>query len=151
MCAGESGSFNLIKTVQNPTGFHVAYKQVINGVSVIGSETAIYIDSLNIPNLVWKLNILPQDDGDWYILVNTINSNIILKENIAIAETGNGTVWDPDAATYLEDITLPDNNDEDYPALQPAYTNVQLLGLIPENDIYYLRGEYASSYDIGPG
>lgn len=80
--------------------------------------------------------------------MNAISSQIALKENIEIFETGNGTVWDPDPGTYLQNINLLDNNDTDYQALQPVYKNVQLLGLNPENGTYYLRGDYAYSYDI---
>jgi hypothetical protein len=117
-------------------------------IAPIKSELAIYVDSLNTPNLVWKLNIAPKEGGDWYILVNAISSQIILREDIVISEIGNGRVWDPDPGTYLQNINLPDNNDADYPDLQPVYKNVQLLGLNPENGTYYLRGDYAYSYDI---
>ncbi len=202
----EDADFELLKVLENPSGTHIGFQQVINEVPVIGSETvvslnkknqitmvangykpnisisttptitsdeailtarstfenpdfdvvipiksklAIFVDENNIAYLVWKLNILPKSGGDWYILVDAHSRIIRKKENIEINETGDGRVFDPDPATYFEDITLPDNNDEDYPELYDSYKFRDLEGLNPPvGGQYYLRGEYAYSEDI---
>ncbi|MCK4359302.1 MAG: T9SS type A sorting domain-containing protein, partial [Candidatus Cloacimonetes bacterium] len=113
------------------------------------SKLAIFVDENNVAYLVWKLNILPKSGGDWYILVDAHSGTIRKKDNIEINETGDGRVFDPDPATYFEDITLPDNNDEDYPELYDSYKFRDLEGINPPvGGQYYLRGEYAYSEDI---
>jgi hypothetical protein len=110
----------------------------------IKSQLSVYVDENYTSYLVWKLNIVPIDGGDWYILINALNGDIVKKENIAAGN--NGRVFDPDPGTYFEDITLPDSNDEDYPELFDAYQLRVLNGLNPPvNDLYYLRGEYVYS------
>ena len=114
----------------------------------IKSQLSVYVDGSNTSYLVWKLNIVPIE-GDWYVLVDAINEDIIKKDNIAAGDYG--TVFDPDPGTYLENILLPDMGDATYPALLPAYQNKYLYGLNPPvNGLYYLRGDYAYSADFIP-
>jgi hypothetical protein len=198
-------SIEILKTVSNPSGTHVAFQQVFNNVPVIGSEIVVslnksdeitmvtnnykpgilvqtapslsslqaieiaketfdnpdigiispiksklkvFVDSDNASYLVWELTIVTQNIEDWYILVNAENGEILVKDN-RIYDFGYGRVFDPDPATYFEDITLPDNNDQDYPELLSAYKYVDLTGLKPPVDGYYsLRGVYAYSADF---
>ncbi|MCG2761460.1 MAG: hypothetical protein L6407_09650, partial [Candidatus Delongbacteria bacterium] len=201
-----SAKFEKIKIVNNPSGTHIGFQQVINNVPVIGSDIAIslnkkneismvtnnykpsitiqtipsislgvaiqiarnsfdnpdfetmipiksqlsvYVNESYISFLVWKLNILSnEDDSDWYILINALDGSIVKKEDIA--KSNHGRVFNPDPGTYLENIELLDNRDLDYPELSNAYKTVALEGLNPPvNGLYRLRGEYAYSIDIG--
>jgi hypothetical protein len=201
-------NIEILKTVSNPSGTHVAFQQTINNVPVIGSEIVVslnkrdeitmvinnykpgitvgivpsvsveeaieiarssinnqsevtvlsnesklkvYIDNAKVPKLVWEISITTQNIEDWYILVNAQDGNILVKEDM-IYDFGYGRVFDPDPATYFEDITMPDNDDLDYPELFSAYKFVDLNGLNPPIDGYYtLRGEYVYSDDFyGP-
>jgi|GEM_PF-6106516 len=122
-----------------------------NLATVINPIYRLSIYSINVNNsfLVWELNILPQYGGDWYILIDAINGNVILKENIEMHENGIGTVWDPNPATFLETFELPDNNDENYPELDQVYINKELIGLdSPIEDQYYLHGDFVYSADV---
>jgi hypothetical protein len=55
--------------------------------------------------------------------------------------TGTGRVFFPNPVAYLQDQTLTDQKDADYPALQPAYVIVTLTNLDGSG---YLRGDWAN-------
>ncbi len=55
--------------------------------------------------------------------------------------TGSGRVFFPNPVAYLQDQTLTDQKDADYPALQPAYVNVVLTNLDGSG---YLSGDWAN-------
>jgi len=62
--------------------------------------------------------------------------------------TGTGRVFFPNPVAYLQDQTLTDEKDADYPALQPAYVIVTLTNLDGSG---YLRGDWANiSNNTGP-
>ncbi len=55
--------------------------------------------------------------------------------------TGTGRVFFPNPVAYLQDQSLTDKKDADYPALQPAYVTVALTNLDGSG---YLRGDWAN-------
>ena len=55
--------------------------------------------------------------------------------------TGTGRVFFPNTVAQLQDQSLTDQNDADYPALQPAYVQVTLTNLDGSG---YLRGDWAN-------
>ncbi len=55
--------------------------------------------------------------------------------------TGTARVFFPNPVAYLQDQTLTDQKDADYPALQPAYVTVTLTNLDGSG---YLRGDWAN-------
>jgi hypothetical protein len=55
--------------------------------------------------------------------------------------TGTGQVFLPNPVASLDDQTLTDRKDADYPALQPAYQAVELTNLDGSG---YLRGDWAN-------
>jgi hypothetical protein len=55
--------------------------------------------------------------------------------------TGEGRVFFPNPVAYLQDQTLTDQNDADYPELQPAYVSVTLTNLDGSG---YLVGDWAN-------
>jgi hypothetical protein len=55
--------------------------------------------------------------------------------------TGSGQVFFPNPVASLQDQSLTDQKDADYPALQPAYRNVTLTNLDGSG---YLRGDWAN-------
>jgi hypothetical protein len=57
------------------------------------------------------------------------------------SSTGTGQVFFPNPVASLQDQTLTDQNDADYPALQPAYRMVTLTNLDGSG---YLRGDWAN-------
>src|SRR5512146_2792685 len=57
------------------------------------------------------------------------------------SHTGSGQVFLPNPVAYLQDQTLTDQKDADYPALQPAYQEVTLTDLDGSG---YLRGKWAN-------
>jgi len=61
---------------------------------------------------------------------------------------GVGQVFLPNPVAYLEDQTLTDMDDADYPALHPAYKRVELTNLDGSG---YLLGDWANIYkSVGP-
>jgi zinc metalloprotease ZmpB len=56
-------------------------------------------------------------------------------------QTGTGRVFFPNPVASLQDQTLTDQKDADYPALQPAYRTVTLTNLDGSG---YLRGDWAN-------
>lgn len=57
------------------------------------------------------------------------------------ASTGSARVFFPNPVAFLQDQTLTDRRDADYPALQPAYVDVTLTNLDGSG---YLRGDWAN-------
>src|SRR5262245_12431998 len=55
--------------------------------------------------------------------------------------TGTGRVFAPNPVADLQDQSLTDQKDADYPALQPAYHTVTLTNLDRSG---YLRGDWAN-------
>ena len=56
----EDADFELLKVLENPSGTHVCFQQVINGVPVIGSETVVSLNKKNQITMVangYKPNI----------------------------------------------------------------------------------------------
>lgn len=63
-------------------------------------------------------------------------------------ETGTGRVWDPNPEGHGIAHILPDHDVDDQ-SYSPAYSIKSLQGLnSPESGLYYLKGEYASSFDL---
>jgi zinc metalloprotease ZmpB len=56
-------------------------------------------------------------------------AGVALAKGPSGSSTGTGTVFFPNPVAQLQDETLTDQKDADYPALQPAYRNVTLTNL----------------------
>ncbi len=86
--------------------------------------------------LVWAVY---SDDG-YRILVDAA-SGALVSRTLAIKEaTGSGKVFDPNPVVTLQDESLTDQRDRDYPALQPAYFVRDLRHL---DGTGVLRGDFA--------
>jgi tetratricopeptide (TPR) repeat protein len=118
----------------------------------IKAHLVIYVAENNTAYLVWKVGILPLEGGDWYVLVNGVNGEILLKENIEFNYEDAIHVFDPDPGTFFQTTDLPNNNGQHYEELNDAYQLRDLLSLndADEMGLYYLRGEYAYSVDTNP-
>jgi len=113
------------------------------------SELIIYEDNNHTAYLAFKVRIWSYEFGSYQILVNAINSVILSKTSNEYAyETGTGRVWDPNPEGLGIAHIFPDH-DVDDPSYAPAYVNRVLPGLnSPNGGLYYLKGEFASSYDL---
>ncbi|MBK7980254.1 MAG: hypothetical protein IPK06_09730 [Ignavibacteriae bacterium] len=117
------------------------------------TELTIFQDSLNVDYLTWKVSFVSyKPRGDWLVFVDAINSNLIKIFNIQVNYSdGSGKVFNPNPIAALANISLTDQNDSDYPALQLAYKNVTLKNLNdPIGGLYYLQGKYAKSESLEP-
>lgn len=126
----------------------------INSKEVFPSKTElmVYEDSLNVFHLVWKFIISPlEQGGEWLVVVDVHSGKILEKFNTLFDYVnGKGRVFDPDPSTYLNNASLTDQNDADYPALQPAYKNSVTLNDLNDavGGVYKVQGRYAWSMDI---
>ncbi len=112
-------------------------------------DLVIYEDDKHIAYLCYNISIYSYDYGSYQILVDANNSSIIKKTSTEINYgVGTGRVWDPNPAALGIPIVTPDW-DGDYPSYLPAYMVRQLQGLnAPEDGMFSLRGEYASSWNL---
>lgn len=84
----------------------------------------------SIPHLVFTL-----------LTLSVITPLLSLGHAAATNALGTGRVFFPNPVAQLQDQTLTDQKDADYPALQPAYVDVTLTDLDGSG---YLRGEWAN-------
>ena len=108
-------------------------------------------DSLGRCSLVWKVNFVANEPiGDWQVFVDARSGKVLRVADIGLHYvSGQGRVFRPDPITALQNASLTNQNDADYPALQPAYKTVALPNLNdPISGTYRLRGKYASSEDV---
>jgi len=75
------------------------------------------------------------------ILLVILAGNVSAAKSGPAGSTGTGRVFLPNPVAYLQDQTLTDQKDADYPALQPAYQTVTLTNLDGSG---YLQGEWAN-------
>lgn len=75
------------------------------------------------------------------LAAGTISSNVFAGKPGPGTSTGTGRVFAPNPVASLQDQTLTDQNDADYPALQAAYRTVTLTNLDGSG---YLRGDWAN-------
>jgi zinc metalloprotease ZmpB len=75
------------------------------------------------------------------LMLATVLSVTVAASQPAAPATGTGRVFLPNPVATLQDQSLTDQKDADYPALQPAYRNVVLTNLDGSG---YLRGDWAN-------
>ena len=109
------------------------------------------------PALVYNifLRSFERQLGEWEVLVDAGNGNILQARNITINETGYGYVFDPDPVTRSQSQYgnggLEDNNDNDHPDLTAQLVDVELNDLFMNGGQYTLESPYASIVDVeGP-
>lgn len=75
------------------------------------------------------------------VLLSVLAPLMPLAQAAGTKDVGSGRVFFPNPVAQLQDQTLTDQKDADYPALQPAYVDVTLTDLDGSG---YLRGEWAN-------
>jgi hypothetical protein len=76
-----------------------------------------------------------------FVLLGVVSSTALAAKGGPDTSTGTGRVFFPNPVAYLQDQTLTDQKDADYPALQPAYQIVTLTNLDGSG---YLQGDWAT-------
>lgn len=115
------------------------------------AELYIYRDSLNQLNLTWKVSFVANNPvGDWQVFVDAGTGDILSVMDISFRSvSGECKAFKPDPVTSLQNTSLTDQNNADYPALQSAYKTVTLPNLNdPVGGLYRLQGTYARSEDV---
>lgn len=87
--------------------------------------------------LVWAVYA---DDG-YRILVDAQRGSVIRRDFVAKGATGSGQVFDPNPVVTLQDESLTDQKDANYPALLPAYFTRALRHLDGSG---FLSGDFAN-------
>src|ERR1044071_6813099 len=75
------------------------------------------------------------------VLLGVVSSTALAAKGGPGTSTGIGRVFLPNPVADLQDQSLTDQKDADYPALQPAYHTVPLTNLDGSG---YLRGDWAN-------
>jgi Zn-dependent metalloprotease len=89
--------------------------------------------------LVWAVHVRGAK-GTVRVLVDATSGAVLRAESLTRQVDGTGTVFHPNPVAALQDQSLTDQNDADYPAIQPAYVSVTLTDLDGSG---FLRGSYA--------
>ncbi|MFB3738199.1 MAG: M36 family metallopeptidase [Candidatus Velamenicoccus archaeovorus] len=76
-----------------------------------------------------------------FVLVATLTGPSVAREPVSSSSTGVARVFFPNPVASLQDQSLTDRKDADYPAIQPAYVEVTLTNLDGSG---YLRGDWAN-------
>ena len=76
-----------------------------------------------------------------FVLLIVISSTALAAKGGPGTSTGTGQVFFPNPVAYLQNQSLTDQKDANYPALQPAYVTVTLTNLDGSG---YLRGDWAN-------
>jgi len=76
-----------------------------------------------------------------FILLGVVSSTALAAKSGSGTSTGTGQVFFPNPVASLQDQSLTDQKDANYPALQPAYKIVTLTNLDGSG---YLRGDWAN-------
>jgi len=76
-----------------------------------------------------------------FVLLAMVSSTALAAKGGPGTSTGTGQVFFPNPVAYLQNQSLTDQKDANYPALQPAYVTVTLTNLDGSG---YLRGDWAN-------
>lgn len=108
-------------------------------------------------HLVYRVFLTNRSEfiGECEFLIDARNGEILKAEDIALYETGYGTVFDPDPVTRAQTVGgnggFVDNNDSDHPDLTAQLVNVELTDIFYSGGQYYLENDYAAISDLeGP-
>jgi Zn-dependent metalloprotease len=104
------------------------------------SRTTLSILPGRHPRLVWQVQSATAR-SDTNILVDARTGRVLQVRDLIKDVNGAGRVFDPNPVVTLKDQTLTDQEDADYPALQPAYRTVTLTDLDGSGR---LSGSYAN-------
>ena len=117
------------------------------------AERMIYVAN-GVSRLVWRLELVAEGGlrGDWELLVDASNGNVLRAEDKAAYDDGNGTIWTPDPlsedlATY-GDTGYTDGNNADTTQLTNALVPVTLEGITNSGGTFTLAGPYAVCQDF---
>lgn len=100
------------------------------------------IDLDSSAKLVWVVS----EQSGRNTMVDATTGDVLAREIVAANATGMGRVFEPNPVVTLDDHDLVDQNDADFPALQPAYVMRDLAHLDGSG---YLRGDFASVTGTG--
>ena len=92
--------------------------------------------------LAW-MTLTPTRGGTFRSLVDAGSGKVLKEENTARRADGKGRVFDPNPVVRLQNESLTDNDDADYPALRKAYRTVRLTKLDKHKTT--LQGAYANN------
>jgi Zn-dependent metalloprotease len=107
----------------------------------VGTTLVIYAEGAAA--LAWKVTLSNADPaGAWDVFVDALSGQVIAARGLLRHADGAGRVFDPNPIATLQDTTLTDQDDANYPALAPAYRIVTLQGLDGSG---YLRGPYVDA------
>ena len=117
------------------------------------AERMIYVAG-GLSHLVWRVELVAENGprGDWELLVDASNGNVLRAEDKAAYDDGNGTIWTPDPlsedlATY-GDAGYTDGNNADTTQLTNALVPVTLEGITNTGGTFTLAGPYAVCQDF---
>ena len=79
-----------------------------------------------------------------FVLLGVVSSTAFAAKSASGTSTGTGRVFLPNPVAELQDQSLTDQKDADYPALQPAYQIVTLTNLDRSG---YLQGDWANIHN----
>ncbi len=109
------------------------------------SATASANDLVVLPGKQAKLAyavITDSNSGEWRTLIDAGSGKVLKVEDLADRADGQGRVFDPNAVVTLQNESLTDQNNADYPAIAGAYKSVTLTHLDGSG---HLDGDFASN------
>lgn len=80
--------------------------------------------------LVWSV-LATRDGATVRALVDATTSALVRVDNLVQSVDGSGRVFTPNPVVALQEESLTDHNDADFPGIQPAYTTKTLTHLGP--------------------
>jgi Zn-dependent metalloprotease len=111
-----------------------------------GSPTDVSLAVLpgNPARVVWRA-VADTPAGSVEALVDAATGSLIRVRSLVREASGKSKVFDPNPVVTLQDESLTDMNDQDYPGLAGAYRTVKLTNL---DGTGFLRGQYVD-IDLG--
>jgi Zn-dependent metalloprotease len=97
--------------------------------------------------LAW-MTLTPARGGTVRSLLDAGSGTVLKEERTVRQADGRGQVFDPNPVVRLQNESLTDNDDADYPALNRAYRNVRLTKL--DRGKTTLQGAYANNISDNP-
>jgi Zn-dependent metalloprotease len=94
--------------------------------------------------LVWRA-VSDTPAGSVETLVDATSGSVVSVRSLVQNANGKAKVFDPNPVVTLQDESLTDQNDQDYPGLAGAYKSVTLTNL---DGTGFLRGDYVNT-DLG--
>ncbi len=127
-----------VTTARAATGAHNAVAQQ--------PQLVVYADGPIA--LAWKVTLNADEArGAWHVFVDALNGSSLAVRSLLREIDGTGRVFTPNPVATLQNPTLTDQDDANYPALAAAYTTVTLRDLDGSG---YLRGPFVDASSKNP-